>query len=103
MRGDSDVGGTVASLVFLAILGLVAYGGYALWRDNYAAPDDKCYWLVKGDAYDFLVDVPPKSCAEGEWVNQHKVNFGRPDGLADFAQKAGRRICGQSVSFCAKP
>lgn len=102
-RGDGDI----LALVFFAVVGLVVYGGYALWRDNVKAPDDKCYWLVRdrGDSpVSCLVDVPPEDgkCMALEAFSAHQVLCGiNTEALAGFANKAGRRICGQVSKACA--
>lgn len=98
-RGENELWG----LAFFAVLGLLCYGGYALYRDHVAKPDDSCYWLVRDDsAAMWLIDAQPDgSCAHLDFAQKHLVKSAPSvDELATVTQKAGRRICGQVVPFC---
>ena len=109
-RGESDVGEMIVLVVFVAVLGLIGYGGYALYRDHVAKPDDKCYWMVEQAARGSdpcLLDVPSDVVARGSVMcmpyaqaQGHFVICAERQTLPDFANKAGRRICGQLAHIC---
>lgn len=97
----------IFELVFMSgvfcVLGLGAYGAYAAWNDA-RAPDDHCYWLANDVAGrpPCLLDTPPRgSCVKMDFVYAHQAMCAPIDRLGDFAQKAGRRICGQATQICA--
>lgn len=96
-------------MVFIGFLALVGYGGWALYRDHVAKPDDGCFWLVfeAGGPYEgkWLLDTPPpEGCVRRAFVQSHFVKWSRDvDELAAFNQKAGRKICGQSTTLCDAP
>lgn len=97
-------------LVILGILALAAFGGYSLYKHNVAAPDEKCFWMVRSSDLPLMVwviDVPPSQdtggCPHFDFLRKHEVSFGETKAAVEFANKAGRKICGQIVDQCPPP
>lgn len=93
----------VALAIAFSVLALAAYGGYTLWLER-QQPDDRCYWM-SDDKVPFnpcLLDAPPPkgACVKMDFVYAHQVFCSERERLAEFAQKAGRRICGQVSKTC---
>lgn len=94
-------------VVGLVVLGLLIYGGVALWRDFVSTPDGGCYWLLKDDERSrlCLLDAPgDKWCVSDSFAGSHMMGCfkspGALEAIADFTQKTGRKLCSPSLFVC---